>query len=157
MRHRRISQFVFCFGDDSHQRGARHSHHREDRRDAETADCVCTILFYLNSNSNKIYHSICQQIDKSGIRSTSQPWIKDMRTAVQNVPKVCLAIAKPRKFDITSLRAWILHTGPPSQFVESYFMSTFNDISCGTKDNEKECLANAKLVSLYATRFGKGQ
>ena len=26
-----------------------------------------------------------------------------------------------------------------------------------TKDNEKECLANAKLVSLYARRFGKGQ
>ena len=23
------------------------------------------------------------------------------------------------------------------------FMSMFNDISCGTKDNEKECLANA--------------
>ena len=36
------------------------------------------------------------------------------------------------------------------------FMSMFNDISCGTKDNEKECLANAKLVSLYARRFGKG-
>ena len=31
------------------------------------------------------------------------------------------------------------------------------DISCGTKDNEKECLANARLVSLYARRFGKGQ
>ena len=30
------------------------------------------------------------------------------------------------------------------------FMSMFNDISCGSKDNEKECLANAKLVSLYA-------
>ena len=30
------------------------------------------------------------------------------------------------------------------------FMSMFNDISCGTKDNEKECLANAQLVSLYA-------
>ena len=26
------------------------------------------------------------------------------------------------------------------------FMSMFNDISCGTKDNEKECLANARLV-----------
>ena len=26
---------LFCFGDDSHQRDARHSHHREDRRDAE--------------------------------------------------------------------------------------------------------------------------
>ena len=37
------------------------------------------------------------------------------------------------------------------------FMSMFNDISCGSKDNEKECLANAKLVSLYAKRFEKGQ
>ena len=36
-------------------------------------------------------------------------------------------------------------------------MSMFNDISCGTKDNEKECLANAKLVSLQARRFPKGQ
>ena len=37
------------------------------------------------------------------------------------------------------------------------FMSMFNDISWRSKDNEKECLANAKLVSLYAKRFGKGQ
>ena len=36
-------------------------------------------------------------------------------------------------------------------------MSMFNDISCGTKDNEKECLANAKVVSLCAKRFGEGQ
>ena len=36
-------------------------------------------------------------------------------------------------------------------------MSMFNDISCETKDNEKECLANARLVPLYARRFGKGQ
>ena len=41
--------FVFaCVGDDSHQRDARHSHHCEDRRDAETAHCVCTVLFYLS-------------------------------------------------------------------------------------------------------------
>ena len=33
----------------------------------------------------------------------------------------------------------------------------FNDISCGTKDNETECLANVRLVSLYARRFCKGQ
>ena len=33
----------------------------------------------------------------------------------------------------------------------------FNDISCGTRDNEQECLTNARLVSLYARRFGKGQ
>ena len=37
------------------------------------------------------------------------------------------------------------------------FMSMFNDISCGSKDNEQECLANAKLVSLDAKRCGKGQ
>ena len=37
------------------------------------------------------------------------------------------------------------------------FMSMFNDISCGSIDNEKECLLNAKIVSLYAKRFGKGQ
>ena len=37
------------------------------------------------------------------------------------------------------------------------FMSMFNDISCETKDNEEECLANAKFVSSYARRSGKGQ
>ena len=37
------------------------------------------------------------------------------------------------------------------------FMSVFNDISCGSKDNEKECESNAQLVSLYAKRFGIGQ
>ena len=37
------------------------------------------------------------------------------------------------------------------------FMSMFNDISCGTTDNEEECLAHARVVSLYARRFGTGQ
>ena len=37
------------------------------------------------------------------------------------------------------------------------FMSVFNDISCGSRDNEKECESNAQLVSLYAKRFGIGQ
>ena len=36
-------------------------------------------------------------------------------------------------------------------------MSMFNDISCGSRDNEQECLANARLVSLYGRRFGIGQ
>ena len=30
------------------------------------------------------------------------------------------------------------------------FMSMFNDISCGTKDNEEECLANARLVGQWS-------
>ena len=37
------------------------------------------------------------------------------------------------------------------------FMSMFNDISWGSKDNKKECVSNAQLVSLYAKRFGAGQ
>ena len=37
------------------------------------------------------------------------------------------------------------------------FMSMFTDISCGTKDNEEECLANAKVVSIYGKKFGTGQ
>ena len=37
------------------------------------------------------------------------------------------------------------------------FMSMFNDISCGTRDNEQECLANARLVSLYVRKLAKGQ
>ena len=36
-------------------------------------------------------------------------------------------------------------------------MSMINDISCGTKDNEEECLANARVVSVLAKRSGIGQ
>ena len=32
------------------------------------------------------------------------------------------------------------------------FMSMFNDISCGTKDNERECLAHAKVVSFVGKK-----
>ena len=32
-------------------------------------------------------------------------------------------------------------------------MSMFNDISCGTKDNKQQCLARARLVSLYAGKI----
>ena len=37
------------------------------------------------------------------------------------------------------------------------FMSMFNDISCGSRDNEKECESNAQLISQIAKRFGIGQ
>ena len=36
-------------------------------------------------------------------------------------------------------------------------MSMFNDISWGSRDNEKECESNARLISLYARRFGTRQ
>ena len=37
------------------------------------------------------------------------------------------------------------------------FMSMFNDISCDNKGNERKCLANAKVVSILAKKFGIGQ
>ena len=37
------------------------------------------------------------------------------------------------------------------------FMSMFNDISWGSKDNKRECDSNAQLVSPFAIRFGAGQ
>ena len=36
------------------------------------------------------------------------------------------------------------------------FMSMFNDISWGSKDNQKECESNAQLVSLHAKRSSAG-
>ena len=42
----------------------------------------------------------------------------------------------------------------PEQFQgRIIFMSMFNDIIFGNKDNETECLANSTLVSLFAKRF----
>ena len=37
------------------------------------------------------------------------------------------------------------------------FMSMFNDISCDSKGNEEECVANSKVVSMLAKKFGIGQ
>ena len=45
----------------------------------------------------------------------------------------------------------------PETFTERFlFMSMFNDISCDKKDNEEECVANAKVVSIFARKFGIG-
>ena len=37
------------------------------------------------------------------------------------------------------------------------FMSMFNDISWGSKENERECELSAQLVSIYAKRFSPGR
>ena len=37
------------------------------------------------------------------------------------------------------------------------FMSMFNDISCDGKGNEEECVANSKVFSILAKKFGIGQ
>ena len=46
----------------------------------------------------------------------------------------------------------------PDQFQgRIIFMWVFNDIICGSEDNERECSANATLVSLFAKRFSAGR
>ena len=46
----------------------------------------------------------------------------------------------------------------PEKFtVRIIFMSVFNHISGGSRDNATECESNAQLVSLYAKGFGVGQ
>ena len=49
-------------------------------------------------------------------------------------------------------------TKQPEEFTgRIIFMSMFNDISWGSEDNERECNANADLVSIYARRFSPGR
>ena len=45
----------------------------------------------------------------------------------------------------------------PETFTERIFLSMFNDISCDSKGNKKECLANARVVKVLAKKFGVGQ
>ena len=46
----------------------------------------------------------------------------------------------------------------PENFIgRIIFMSMFDEISWGSRDNEVVCELNANLVSLYARRFGAGQ
>ena len=48
--------------------------------------------------------------------------------------------------------------GDPDEFQgRVIFMSMFNDIIWGTEDNERECIANAALVSSLAKRFPAGR
>ena len=48
--------------------------------------------------------------------------------------------------------------GEPEQFQERIiFMSVFNDFIWGIKDNEKECIANSTLVSIFEKRFPAGR
>ena len=67
---------------------------------------------------------------------------------------------EPTEFEwnIFPVKGWLYKLGKTQKITERIqFMSMFNVISCGTRDNEQECLENARLVSLCARKFGKGQ
>ena len=55
---------------------------------------------------------------------------------------------------INKVHEFMTKMGDPSQFKgRSIFMSMFNDISWGSKDNEQECELSAQLVSTYVKKI----
>ena len=59
---------------------------------------------------------------------------------------------------VDKVQEFMNNMGDPAQFqVRIIFMSMFNDIIWGTTDKEQECIANATLVSLFATRCPAGR
>ena len=55
---------------------------------------------------------------------------------------------------VDEVQKFINKMGDPAQFQgRIIFMSMFNDIKWGTTDNEKECIAHATLVSLFAKKI----
>ena len=69
-------------------------------------------------------------------------------------PRIHHSAAQPHKVQELLLR---LSVTPENFTGRIIFMSMFNDISWGSKENKKECESNAQLVSLYAKRFRAGQ
>ena len=59
---------------------------------------------------------------------------------------------------INKVQEFMNKMGAPEQFqARIIFMSMFNDIKWGYKDNETDCIANSTLVSLFARRFPAGR
>ena len=59
---------------------------------------------------------------------------------------------------ISKVQEFMTKMGDPSQFKgRIIFISMFNDIIWGSEDNERECIANATLVTLFAKRFPPGR
>ena len=59
---------------------------------------------------------------------------------------------------INKVQEFMTEMGDPSQFKGRItFMSMFNDIIWWSEDNERECIANATLVTLSAKRFPAGR
>ena len=58
----------------------------------------------------------------------------------------------------SKVQEFMTKMGDPSQFKgRIIFLSMFNDIIWGSEDSERECSANATLVSIFAKRFPAGR
>ena len=59
---------------------------------------------------------------------------------------------------VSKVQEFMTKMGDPSQFQgRIIFMSMFNDIIRRSEDNERECIANATLVTLFAKRCPPGR
>ena len=59
---------------------------------------------------------------------------------------------------VDKVQEFMTKMGDPSQFQRRIiFMSMFHDIIWRSEDNERECIANATLVTLFAKRFPAGR
>ena len=59
---------------------------------------------------------------------------------------------------VNEVQEFMNKMGDPAQFQgRIIFMSMFNDIIWGSTDNERDCIANATLVSAFAKRFPAGR
>ena len=59
---------------------------------------------------------------------------------------------------VREVQKFMSNMGEPEQFQRRIiFMSMFNDIIWGNKDNETECIAPSTLLSLFAHRFPAGR
>ena len=59
---------------------------------------------------------------------------------------------------INKVHEFMTKMGDPSKFKgRIIFMSMFNDIIWGSTDNERECIANATLVTLFEEKFPAGR
>ena len=68
----------------------------------------------------------------------------------QDSPRCSLSVKSKSSCQKTSIQ--------PEDFTgRIIFMSMFNDISWGSKDNEQECESGAQLVSTHARRFSPGK
>ena len=55
---------------------------------------------------------------------------------------------------VREVQKFMSKMGEPEQFQgRIIFMSMFNDIIWGSEDNERECIANATLVTLFAKKI----
>ena len=93
----------------------------------------------------------------SKVLRNAEPWTELTASQWNSSGIICqdsIPCSSVKKSKVLLLR---LNETPENFTGRILFMSMFNDISWGSRDNKVECESNAQLVSPYARRFGAGQ